>query len=157
MSQFVYVGERPSSNHTPARTVLLNLGNETRLQHDGLHYYVHNIFLGMSMFVYKQTNEGETIKLLLDDENVFGAYYVRQWLTQLFLTSVELADLEAAANKKILESFQEGQRSKAQQIRRALFMENGFDGNVWYDPTSAAGLSNSDVVTQLKANPTQGA
>jgi hypothetical protein len=156
MSQFVYVGERPNSNHAPARTVLLNLGNETRLQHDGLHYYVHNIFLGMSMFINKRTNEAQTVKRLLDGENVFGADYIRQWLTQLFLTSVEPADLEAAANKKILQSFQEGQRSKAQQIRRALFMENGFDGNVWYDPTSAAGLSDGDTVVQLKANPTQG-
>jgi len=84
-------------------------------------YNVHDVYLGFSLIIFKNSIEGDIFKNMLN--NITDEKYILDYLENLLIKNISTQQLKTAIDLKVKNSFIEGRNSKVHELRSLLEFE----------------------------------
>jgi hypothetical protein len=88
------------------------------ISHNSGSYWISGCILNIGMRIYKDTNEGKTLKMLIDDESRYAE--IKPWLDCIAVKKLPSEKLIDRIDSHLERAFQDGRRDKASEIRSVL-------------------------------------
>lgn len=107
------IGERGCS-----ATRVFDIEGEHSISHNDNSYWINDVYLGLGMTIYKNTDEGQKLIQMIQDK--VGLEAINSWLEDLLIKHIPVDKLKQAVDMALGESFNAGKNSKMIEMREVL-------------------------------------
>lgn len=90
------------------------------ISQDSVSFWISRCFLDVGMRISKDTVEGKRLQQMIDEKVPLTR--INEWLDKIVLTHLSPADVRKRILKEKKKSFEEGQRAKAAELAKALYL-----------------------------------
>jgi hypothetical protein len=111
----VIVGEGKTGN---SATLVMGLTSKAHVSQNTKCYWCVDVYLGLSLTIFKDTDEGATLETMLKDGT--SAEDVLRWLQLTVLENAPSHQIHAAVMDAIEAAKEEGKDEKAMEMRKVL-------------------------------------
>lgn len=87
-------------------------------------YWVSNVYLGLGMTIFKNTDEGMHLTSMIESEKSLEE--INEFLTTVLMKNVEIPMLRKATDKALNEAFKHGEAAKVRELKRVLCIDSNW-------------------------------
>jgi len=88
------------------------------ISHNDNSYWIRDVYLGLGMTIYKNTDEGQKLIQMIQDK--VGLEAIKLFLEDVLIKHISVDKLKQAVNMALDESFNAGKNSKMIEMREVL-------------------------------------
>lgn len=99
-------------------TRVFDIEGEHSISHNDNSYWINDVYLGLGMTIYKNTDEEQKLTKMIEDQ--VGLDAINLWLEEVLIKHISVDKLKRAVNKALGESFNAGKNLKMIEMREVL-------------------------------------
>ena len=100
--------------------LVFEIEGNTDISQDGVSFWISRCFLDVGMKIFKDTVEGKRLQQMIDEKAPLAR--INEWLDKIVLTRLSPAEARKRILREKQKSFEEGQRAKAAELAKALYL-----------------------------------
>lgn len=105
-------------NYGNSAVHIFNIEGDHRISQNEVSYWIHGLYLGGELRIFKNTEEGRLLTQKIKEKQ--HADQILPWLNELLLQHIDKAVLKSLIDSAVAQSYQQGYKDRAQEIRQAL-------------------------------------
>lgn len=105
-------------NRGNTAVVVLRIEGGANISHNNTSFWITNVFLGLGLTIFKDTEEGVRLKNMLQTN--WKHEDIQAWLEKLLLKKINVDKLRNTVSTEIREAFRKGREDKAAEFRMVL-------------------------------------
>lgn len=94
------------------------IGGDHNISENRYSYWIADAYLGAGITIFKDTEEGQHLTKLIKDG--IAIYRIEAWLEDLLIANIDPVKLKLRVKEAMENSYREGRRDRAAEIREAL-------------------------------------
>lgn len=105
-------------NYGNSAVHIFNIEGDHNISHNDVSYWIHGLYLGGGMRIFKNTEEGRQLTQRIEEKQ--HADLIKPWLDELLLQHIDKALLRSLIDREVARAYEQGSQDRAIAIQKAL-------------------------------------